>query len=90
MGVYATKVELPDGKIFPSVTNVGKNPTFIEKGHLSIESHLLDEKLDLYGVHLKLHFFDRIRDEFKFSSSEELVRQIKLDIKSAKEVFLAH
>jgi riboflavin kinase/FMN adenylyltransferase len=88
-GVYITRLFV-DGKSYPAATNVGFNPTFQETGNgqkLTIEAHLLDADLDLYDKEVKLEFLSRLRDELKFSSADELVAQIKLDVVKTKEYF---
>ncbi|HPU29661.1 MAG TPA: bifunctional riboflavin kinase/FAD synthetase [Syntrophorhabdaceae bacterium] len=84
-GVYITEVEL-DGKIYPSVTNIGFNPTF-EGKRLSIETHIIDFTGDIYGKDVILYFHERIRTEIKFNDVEELKRQIQTDVNSAKLYF---
>ncbi|MFH0914697.1 MAG: bifunctional riboflavin kinase/FAD synthetase [Chloroflexota bacterium] len=83
-GVYATLAYVGD-KTYPSVTNIGKRPTFKEKGR-TIEAHLLDFQGDLYGQKLTLEVVERIRGEQRFASAEELQQQIKLDIEKAREI----
>jgi riboflavin kinase/FMN adenylyltransferase len=88
-GVYATSVYWR-GVIYPSVTNIGKRPTFQGAEHLSviplkIETHILDETFDLYGEILEVRFHRRIRDEKKFGSIEELKTQIQSDVILAKQ-----
>ena len=41
----------------------------------------------IYGRHISVEFFKRLRDERKFSSIDELVAQIATDIKTAREYF---
>ncbi len=78
-GVYSTLVEI-EGVIFKSVTNIGTNPTFTDSEDLNVETHILDFDKDIYGVQLKVMFLSKIREEMKFSSANDLVSQIKLDI----------
>ncbi|MCX5817408.1 MAG: bifunctional riboflavin kinase/FAD synthetase [Proteobacteria bacterium] len=84
-GVYISEVEI-NGKMLPSVTNIGYNPTFDVK-KLSVETHILDYSGDLYGADLTLYFHERIRGEIKFDGVEALKSQIDMDIKIAKEYF---
>ena len=42
--------------------------------------------LNMYGASIQLHFLERIRDEQRFSSVEELVAQIKKDIQKAYQL----
>ncbi|HOG15698.1 MAG: Riboflavin biosynthesis protein RibF [Syntrophaceae bacterium PtaU1.Bin231] len=77
-GVYAVLAEL-DGKILPGVLSIGINPTFAGDT-FSIEVHILDFRANLYGRNLNVLFIERIRDEMKFDSPQQLVEHIKLDI----------
>ncbi len=87
-GVYATQTEIY-GESFFSVTNIGKNPTFVigPSNELRIENHILDYHGDLYGKEIRITFVDFLRDEMKFSSKEELVEQIRRDLVRARQVF---
>lgn len=76
-GVYFTIVEYK-GNYFKGVTNVGYNPT-VENDKLSIETHILEFNNDIYDEEIRLYFIDRIRDEKKFNSLEELSLRIKKD-----------
>jgi riboflavin kinase/FMN adenylyltransferase len=81
-GVYVVEAEVA-GARHRAVSNVGFNPTFGEN-FLGVEAHLLDFDRDLYGQEMAIHFRDRIRDERKFKSAEELVRQIEKDVRYAR------
>ena len=84
VGVYACRV-LIEGETQrrPAVTNVGWAPTF-EGKEFTIESHILDYDADLYDRVVALEFAERLRDEKRFSSKDELVEQIQLDIHNAR------
>lgn len=84
-GVYISMVEI-DGKKFSGVTNIGYNPTFDGQG-LTIETYILDFSQDLYGREIALYFLNRIRDEVKFSSVDELKGRIWKDVETAREYF---
>ena len=88
-GVYITLVEFA-GNQFQSVTNIGYRPTMSEGLQLVIETHLLDQSMDLYEKEIKVNFLKRLRDEEKFSSVQELVLQIKVDVNKASEYFLKY
>lgn len=76
-GIYATKVYIDDEMYF-GATNIGYNPTVNGK-NLSVETHILDFDEEIYGKNLKLEFLERIRDEKKFESLENLKLQLKND-----------
>jgi riboflavin kinase/FMN adenylyltransferase len=83
-GVYATWVYI-NGKAYPSMTYIGKNPTFggSEPG---VEVYILDYHHDLYGRELKVELVARLRGEKQFSSAEELKKQIIEDVKQGKAI----
>lgn len=81
-GVYLTKVHI-DGESYFGVTNIGVKPTF-NTNNRNIEVHLLDFYKDLYGTHLKVSFTRRLRQEKKFASPSELVKQIERDVLEAR------
>lgn len=80
-GVYATRAVF-DNKIFPSITNIGSNPTVNDSGEITIETHIIDFSDSIYGKEIKIEFVKRIRDEIKFGSLDELKKQIQKDIES--------
>lgn len=84
-GVYITSV-IHQNKNYPSITNVGLNPTFEDPSRpLRVESFIFDLNKDIYGETIKVEFFKFLRIEKKFKDAKELVEQIQIDIKQAKE-----
>jgi len=81
-GVYRGRLEA-DARRHPCVVNVGVRPTFGETT-LAVEAHLLDFTGDLYGRPVRLDFLDRLRDEMRFGSVDELRAQIARDIAAAR------
>ncbi|MCX6539573.1 MAG: bifunctional riboflavin kinase/FAD synthetase [Acidobacteria bacterium] len=82
-GVYATTA-LVHGRVWPSVTNIGRHPTFGEAEAQLVEVHLLDGGRDLYGEPVRLSFVQRLRDEQAFASTEALQAQISADCERAR------
>ena len=83
-GVYAVRVMLDDGTVYPGVTNVGIRPTIVDDNRVTIETNLIDFDGDLYGKELKIEFLRYLRGEKKFSSMAELHAQIARDIDAAR------
>lgn len=83
-GIYATITQVDD-KQFPSATNIGTRPTFGE-GEKNVETHLLNYKGDLYGKEIRVEFMQKLRDEQRFPSSEELKAQIRKDIREVEAI----
>jgi len=85
-GVYVVKCEL-DGEVFPGVMNIGIRPTFENKHEQVLEVHLLNFNRDVYGKNLRVEFIKRLRDEKKFSSKEDLIKQMQTDKQLAASVY---
>ncbi len=84
-GVYATET-LVGGKLYRSATNIGTRPTFDGTQH-SIESHLFDFAKPVIEGRLEVRFWERLREERKFSGPEELLRQIATDLEQVRAFF---
>ncbi|MGB2814233.1 MAG: bifunctional riboflavin kinase/FAD synthetase [Dehalococcoidales bacterium] len=78
-GVYATRAGI-GGEIFPSMTNIGTSPTFGDNRR-AVEVYIVDYRGDLYGQELQLEFVERLREERRFGSVEELKKQVAEDVK---------
>ena len=81
-GVYAVMTELGTG-----IMNIGRRPTLNNGTNLSIEVHIMNYEGNLYGRELHLSFIERIREERKFASLDELRAQIQRDINKASAMF---
>ncbi|MCZ0755416.1 bifunctional riboflavin kinase/FAD synthetase [Anoxybacillus sp. J5B_2022] len=87
-GVYAVKIHI--GKeAYNGVCNVGYKPTFHAERHGQphIEVHIFDFADDIYGQTVTIEWHKRLRSEQKFSSIEQLVKQIERDQEQAKAYF---
>jgi len=85
-GVYATAITI-DGRVLPSVTNIGQRPTFGDHLATTIEAHVMGLSMDLYGRAVRLAFVQRLRDERKFPDLEALQEQISADVRRATRLF---
>jgi len=82
-GVYLTRAKW-QRQSFLSVTNIGVRPTFwVESTQPRIEVHLLDFDNRLYDETLEIQFLDRIREEKRFATVDELKKQIEQDVEWA-------
>jgi riboflavin kinase/FMN adenylyltransferase len=73
----------------PAAISIGVRPTFTEDGELLVEAYLLDFAGDLYGETLRVEFLERLRDELRFDSPEELVAQMNRDIERTRAIVVA-
>lgn len=76
-GVYAVRVETPAGA-FGGMMNLGPRPTF-DDARTSLEAHLFDADVSLYGAAVRIAFVARLRDTQRFDGPEALVRQLRHD-----------
>ena len=94
-GVYVVEavVGRRDGPLPPEryggVCNVGVKPT-VETGAAPVaEAHLLGFDGDLYGQPIRLAFLERLREERRFPSIDDLRAQIARDVERAREALAA-
>ncbi|WP_297706922.1 bifunctional riboflavin kinase/FAD synthetase [uncultured Eudoraea sp.] len=83
-GVYVVKSILND-KLFYGMMNIGFNPT-VDGSSKSIEIHFFDFKADLYDQNIQVDIIERIRDEHKFNSLEELKAQLLKDKETSNAI----
>ncbi|MEO0072499.1 MAG: riboflavin biosynthesis protein RibF [candidate division WOR-3 bacterium] len=89
-GVYFIRAGLLN-KIYYGVMHIGISPTVSELFRVpkrrKIEVYLLNyranEKINLYGQKISLEIIDRLREERKFSNTEDLQKQIAKDVSQA-------
>ena len=92
-GIYAVTLRLLDGDgdgdggPWPSVASLGTNPTFVERGPLSLEVHVLDLDRDLYERRVRVELVARLRDEARYDSVDALMAQIADDLAQARAIF---
>ena len=68
--------------------NIGFKPTLNKLEERTIEIHLFNYEKDLYGTILKTKVIQKIRNEFKFKSLEDLKKQIIVDNEKAKKILM--
>ncbi|OYQ35113.1 riboflavin biosynthesis protein RibF [Flavobacterium cyanobacteriorum] len=87
-GVYVASATV-DGKLLKGMMNIGTNPT-VGGVAQTIEINFFDYDAGLYGKNLCLQLHERLRDEIKFASTEELKRQLGLDKESSLSWFKSY
>lgn len=85
-GVYASETLLPDGRILPSLTDIGRRPTLRNPNpELRIETHIPGFDGDLYGKRIEVKLLRPMRPEMKFDSLDALKKQLHDDIRLRME-----
>jgi riboflavin kinase/FMN adenylyltransferase len=94
-GVYAGFVRvgetidniLASKEAIPAVYSIGQARTYGDEFPLLIEAHLLKENAaNSTGKYMAMDFSERIRDQHKFKTPEELSAQIAKDCRNAREL----
>lgn len=81
-GVYQADVTV-DGEHYKGVANIGRRPTVGSEKVLS-ETYIIDFHKNIYGEYVDIRPVRFIRPEKKFSSFDELAKQIKSDAKEVR------
>lgn len=84
-GVYAVTVAGPEEGGLPGMMNIGVRPTFGGNEDVHLEVHLIDYDGDLYGETLHIEFVERLRDERRFGSVDDLREQLSRDRRRCRE-----
>jgi riboflavin kinase/FMN adenylyltransferase len=80
-GIYAGWYGAEHG----AAISVGRRPTFYDReSPVVLEAYLLDFSGDLYGQAARVSFVSRLRDEERYDSVEELVRQMANDVEATR------
>jgi riboflavin kinase/FMN adenylyltransferase len=83
-GVYAVAAEVA-GRRYRAAIDVGTNPTF-GVDPLHVEAFLLGFEGELHGEPLSIEFWERLRDEEKYGSVDELIVAIADDVERTRAI----
>ena len=87
-GIYVTRAHVREAT-YESATNIGIRPTFEVGPTPTVETFIMDFHGDIYGEEMTIELLERLRDEQKFASAQELVAQMRRDVESARTYFQA-
>lgn len=87
-GIYVSKTKFYS-KWYKSISFIGAAKTF---GNIEVmgETYIFDFNRNIYGKWISVNLLKKIRDNKKFTSSEELIQRIKKDKQEALEYFNKH
>jgi len=85
-GVFAVTMSGISNKEIKGIANVGTRPTVDGGKRVILETHLFDFNEEIYGQYVEVHFKQKIRDEKRFDSFDELKQQIQKDSVIAKQI----
>lgn len=85
LGIYAIHVTY-NGTRYNGMLSIGYNPTVTDKKELRIEANIFDFNEDIYDTNITIALIQKLRDEQKFNSLDELKEQLHADKENALKV----
>lgn len=86
--VYAVKVRINDA-VYSGMMNIGIRPTMNNGLHTSLEVNIFDFNYDIYHQKISVCLIEKIRNERKFDSVDELIAQLESDRQKSLEILSA-
>ena len=86
-GIYAVRVHGIAANPLRGVASVGIRPTVDDSGRWLLEVHLFDFSDEVYGRLIQVQFVQKLRDEERFDSIQELTAAIRRDADRARAIF---
>jgi len=77
-GIFLVEVLRGNSDKLYGLASIGNKPTFSGTNDI-LEVFIFNFKLDIYGETIKVIFLEKIRDQIKFNTKEELIGQMKND-----------
>ena len=87
-GIFLVKVVIEDTQDKFGLASIGNKPTFSGKKDL-LEIFIFDFNSDIYGKKIKVYFYEKLRNQIKFDSESDLIKQMDNDSASAKKILKA-
>lgn len=84
-GIYAAECMVENEKHF-GLLSLGSRPTFHEDGDVIPEFYIFDFDKDIYDQVMQVNLVEKIRDEEKFNSVDELIIQMKKDEETGRKI----
>jgi len=84
-GIYVAECIVEDEKHF-GLLSLGSRPTFHKDGDVIPEFYIFDFDRDIYDQVMQVNLVERIRDEEKFNSVDDLIIRMKKDEEVGKEI----
>ena len=84
-GIYAAECIVENEKHF-GLLSLGSRPTFHKDGDIIPEFYIFDFDRDIYDKIMQVNLVERIRDEEKYNSVDELIIQMKKDEETGREI----
>jgi riboflavin kinase/FMN adenylyltransferase len=86
-GVFAVRVHGISERPWPGVASVGLRPTVDDSGRWLLEVHLFDFADQVYGRLVRVEFLQKLRDEERYDTLDDLTSAIRADSDRARALF---
>ncbi len=87
-GIFAVEVHGAADTPLRGVASLGVRPTVKQHGAPVLEAYIFDFDREIYGRHVRVDFFEKLRDEEKYQDLATLTRQIGRDVENARAYFV--
>jgi riboflavin kinase / FMN adenylyltransferase len=87
-GIFAVEVHGAANTPLRGVASLGVRPTVKQQGAPVLEAFIFDFDRAIYGRHVRVDFFEKLREEEKYQDLATLTRQIGRDVENARAYFL--
>jgi len=84
-GIYAAECVVENEKHY-GLLSLGSRPTFHDDGRIVPEFYIFDFDRDIYDEVMKVEMVEKIRDEEKFNSVDDLIVQMKKDEEVGRKI----
>jgi riboflavin kinase / FMN adenylyltransferase len=84
-GIYAAECVVENEKYY-GLLSLGSRPTFHDDGRIVPEFYIFDFDRDIYDEVMKVEMVEKIRDEEKFNSVDDLIAQMKNDEEVGRKI----
>jgi riboflavin kinase/FMN adenylyltransferase len=84
-GIYFVQVRIGESRHF-GMASIGVRPTFYTNGKCILEVNILDFSQNIYGSDIRIDFLQRLRDEWKFDSTDKLIQQMHHDAELRRQL----
>ena len=86
-GIYAVQVHGIDDQPLPGVASIGVRPTVDDSGRWLLEVHLFNFADQIYGHLVRVEFVQKLRDEQRYDTLDQLKAAIASDADQARAIF---
>jgi riboflavin kinase/FMN adenylyltransferase len=77
-GIYAVKVKIA-GNTYQGMASIGRNETFGNNRKVTVEINLFDFNQMVYGQTVTVDWYQKLRNQVKFTGASALIKQLEND-----------